>query len=184
MPDVIRRLFTLASVLAFALLFIVRFFGDGDPRYSIIGITFILHPENRMAIRLSSGTTWAFNYSALYFPVTGCFLLAAVWNWTTWRRKRPTLKLPLAVALSGAVTMAFGLLSIGFPNQRAIYLGLVFSGVAFAFASGLLWLRFVTAPPRPRRDSHRRCARCQYDLTGNVSGTCPECGTTVAQSVE
>jgi len=27
--------------------------------------------------------------------------------------------------------------------------------------------------PRPAGD---RCARCGYDLTGNVSGTCPECG--------
>ena len=23
------------------------------------------------------------------------------------------------------------------------------------------------------------CVRCGYDLTGNVSGTCPECGTVV-----
>ena len=25
-----------------------------------------------------------------------------------------------------------------------------------------------------------QCARCSYDLTGNVSGVCPECGSTVA----
>lgn len=25
-----------------------------------------------------------------------------------------------------------------------------------------------------------RCAICDYDLTGNTSGTCPECGTTIA----
>ncbi len=25
------------------------------------------------------------------------------------------------------------------------------------------------------------CAQCSYDLTGNVSGVCPECGTPVAQ---
>jgi hypothetical protein len=25
-----------------------------------------------------------------------------------------------------------------------------------------------------------RCPRCKYDLTGNVSGVCPECGTQVA----
>jgi hypothetical protein len=27
-----------------------------------------------------------------------------------------------------------------------------------------------------------RCISCSYDLTGNVSGVCPECGTTVAPS--
>ncbi len=26
------------------------------------------------------------------------------------------------------------------------------------------------------------CGRCGYDLTGNVSGRCPECGTAVAQT--
>ena len=31
--------------------------------------------------------------------------------------------------------------------------------------------RFATTP---------RCARCAYDLTGNVSGVCPECGTAIA----
>ena len=33
---------------------------------------------------------------------------------------------------------------------------------------------------RRRRLSHRgRCERCAYDLTGNTSGVCPECGTPV-----
>ena len=27
-----------------------------------------------------------------------------------------------------------------------------------------------------RRVGHGRCARCGYDLQGNVSGVCPECG--------
>jgi hypothetical protein len=29
---------------------------------------------------------------------------------------------------------------------------------------------------RQRRSGHGRCPRCGYDLTGNVSGVCPECG--------
>ena len=32
---------------------------------------------------------------------------------------------------------------------------------------------------RKRRPSTTRCARCSYDLTGNISGICPECGTKV-----
>jgi len=35
---------------------------------------------------------------------------------------------------------------------------------------------------RARRDARVRlghCAACDYDLTGNVSGVCPECGTRV-----
>jgi hypothetical protein len=38
----------------------------------------------------------------------------------------------------------------------------------------------------PRRRWHRRrsglCLECGYDLTGNVSGVCPECSTKIEQS--
>ena len=30
------------------------------------------------------------------------------------------------------------------------------------------------------RRSRGLCGRCGYDLTGNVSGVCPECGTAVS----
>ncbi len=47
------------------------------------------------------------------------------------------------------------------------------------------WAGILTAYPciaavreavRRRRDRHGRCRSCGYDLTGNVSGRCPECG--------
>jgi hypothetical protein len=34
---------------------------------------------------------------------------------------------------------------------------------------------------RRRRAARRQCPSCAYDLTGNVSGTCPECGTPAAK---
>ena len=34
---------------------------------------------------------------------------------------------------------------------------------------------------RRRRERHDLCLKCGYDLTGNVSGVCPECGTEVKQ---
>lgn len=34
----------------------------------------------------------------------------------------------------------------------------------------------------PRRRAKGVCAACGYNLTGNVSGICPECGTPVPQS--
>ncbi len=54
-----------------------------------------------------------------------------------------------------------------------------------------LWLVFLLFAPWPAiawlRGSHRRarrralglCERCGYNLTGNVSGVCPECGTPI-----
>ena len=39
----------------------------------------------------------------------------------------------------------------------------------------LVW--FVIPRLRRRTDGAHRCAACGYDLTGNVSGKCSECGT-------
>jgi hypothetical protein len=39
-----------------------------------------------------------------------------------------------------------------------------------AFPTALLWWR-------GRRYAAGQCQNCGYDLTGNVSGVCPECGT-------
>ena len=42
----------------------------------------------------------------------------------------------------------------------------------------LLWILQRTGfLPRRHRPGH--CSKCDYDLTGNVSGRCPECGTKV-----
>jgi hypothetical protein len=32
---------------------------------------------------------------------------------------------------------------------------------------------------RPRRERSGHCQDCGYDLTGNVSGRCPECGKSI-----
>ena len=37
--------------------------------------------------------------------------------------------------------------------------------------TGVSWWRETTCKPK-----HEHCQRCGYDLTGNVSGVCPECG--------
>jgi hypothetical protein len=42
-----------------------------------------------------------------------------------------------------------------------------------------LWLRRRQRERRAARVGH--CPRCGYDLTANVSGTCPECGRRVAE---
>ena len=174
----IRRLFTLIVVCAFVLLFIVRMMGEGDPRYSLFGIGFVLHPENRMAIRPASGRTWAFNYSPLYLPLTACFLAAAIWNWAVWRRKRPELMLLLSAGLSGAIALVFLVLCIEFPRVPGPGFGLLLS-LASIYVLAHVHRARRTAALRAARDL-RHCRQCHYDLTGNVSGTCPECGTAIA----
>jgi hypothetical protein len=36
---------------------------------------------------------------------------------------------------------------------------------------------------KSRRERDGRCRKCDYDLTGNISGVCPECGTPVPPGV-
>jgi hypothetical protein len=57
--------------------------------------------------------------------------------------------------------------------------------IAFTLGSGLAaWgaahLRLCVARRYEIRSQQGpRCVRCHYDLTGNVSGVCPECGLTI-----
>ncbi len=41
----------------------------------------------------------------------------------------------------------------------------------------VVWLKYATRPPFVPEG--RYCLSCGYDLTGNVSGRCPECGTLI-----
>jgi len=46
-----------------------------------------------------------------------------------------------------------------------------------AIVLALLALRTIGRPPESF--THSYCDNCKYDLTGNVSGICPECGTLI-----
>ena len=61
------------------------------------------------------------------------------------------------------------------PDGRTIlYLGIWIPVAPLVAATGLLWwLDRRKIPPG-------HCRRCGYDLTGNTSGRCPECGTAMA----
>jgi hypothetical protein len=62
-------------------------------------------------------------------------------------------------------------------QQRGYYVHLP---LVYVFA-GLLVVSFLTWPPRRRPGC---CSECGYDLTGNESGVCPECGAGVARTGE
>ena len=53
--------------------------------------------------------------------------------------------------------------------------------IALCFVFGVVVWPMVRQRERERLAKAGRCARCGYDLTGNTSGICPECGTTVSQ---
>jgi hypothetical protein len=58
---------------------------------------------------------------------------------------------------------------LGEGRSRKLHLPLCLSFVSTLIPTGLLWY-FA------RRRSPGHCRRCGYDLTGNESGRCPECG--------
>ena len=59
------------------------------------------------------------------------------------------------------------------PLQRQVDIPLWIPLVVVAISTGFLWRRERKRP----RSGH--CRSCGYNLTGNVSGVCPECGEKV-----
>ncbi len=72
------------------------------------------------------------------------------------------------------------------PAPGQPYWGLIIMGTAFyAVCGGVLGAVLVTIMSRSlrrRREKHGLCGGCGYDLRGNVSGLCPECGTITTKS--
>ena len=56
----------------------------------------------------------------------------------------------------------------GWDLPRMVFGNALFYGLAGA---GIAWM-----VSRRRRVSPGHCRKCRYDLTGNTSGVCPECG--------
>ena len=99
-------------------------------------------------------------------------------------------------AVSVIAGLAFGIVK----TQRPIRLAWLFGIGMFVANGGVMLLMFewyaclfhlghvvlpVATTAAWLRLSHAkqpgRCQECDYDLTGNVSGTCPECGTAVTE---
>ena len=78
-----------------------------------------------------------------------------------------------------------------YPPRELIWLPMCHTGVAARAVCVPLWMIFILFAgyptvafiQSPARQWVRRwrglCVACGYNLTGNVSGTCPECGTKV-----
>ncbi|HPM24999.1 MAG TPA: hypothetical protein PLP66_13915 [Phycisphaerae bacterium] len=56
-------------------------------------------------------------------------------------------------------------------------LGLAVASLLIGVLAGVRRHRILARTPRP----HGHCPKCGYDLTGNTSGVCPECGGAVSR---
>jgi hypothetical protein len=68
-----------------------------------------------------------------------------------------------------------------FPSAGPILLPYV-AGVGSLVVLGVFLFTLVKLCREWRRKPPGLCEKCGYDLTGNVSGVCPECGRSVAES--
>jgi hypothetical protein len=72
---------------------------------------------------------------------------------------------------------------VPYPQMKRDWVigSLVLAGAALGF----LWLALAShrkASRQRKRLKNGHCVPCGYDLTGNVSGVCPECGTAAIAS--
>jgi len=68
------------------------------------------------------------------------------------------------------------------PEHVAVTLFVADWLIPFLFGLYPLWAFFRGPWRRRRRKAKGLCVRCGYDLTGNVTGVCPECGGPAPQS--
>ena len=78
----------------------------------------------------------------------------------------------LATAVCGAAFLLPPIMSM--YEGRALWVAWVV--VAIAVSAGTLYAIRRPDEVRQRRKAKGHCAGCDYDLAGNVSGVCPECG--------
>ncbi len=111
--------------------------------------------------------TWILPGPALL--VLGYALMA----WGLVRSERevgPNLQSPISGATNALGVGGFILMMVGLP----------WSG----FAGIQLLLRVIWALMEKRSDDTDSCTACGYNLTGNLSGVCPECGTRISGGTE
>ena len=61
---------------------------------------------------------------------------------------------------------------LGIYTSRMVGIPLWAVFLVAVIPSSIGWRRYRRPPPG-------RCQKCGYDLTGNVTGVCPECGTEI-----
>ncbi len=103
--------------------------------------------------------------------------ILVVW-WQVSRHRRHWLG--FAIAFAGAVMV----LPVADPLVYLIWWALdeqpiwiypfLYAYAALIFTIGA----YIACLPYPP-ETHRPCHACQYDLAGNTTGTCPECGTPI-----
>ena len=79
------------------------------------------------------------------------------------------------------IALAFALWVLVRTGTGELFPLLVIPGIAFFPSLGLTAWGFYRSPHRAPPIGWSVCAVCKYDLRGNESGRCPECGTAILE---
>ncbi|MGD8454240.1 MAG: hypothetical protein PVJ57_20700 [Phycisphaerae bacterium] len=82
------------------------------------------------------------------------------------------LTIPIVLAVA-PVVMAIGFFAGAAPDEVLYY---TIGGAMLLAAALMSWRVYADLRWETIDNTGRYCLRCGYDLTGNVSGRCPECG--------
>lgn len=99
--------------------------------------------------------------------------IAAIWIPAFVHRRRP-LGFFIALVSPAPLLLSAWLIGVLLPQAKLASQSwwlFLYGAVAFALAAGGVLIACA-----PRRAKPHQCARCHYDLRGNISGVCPECG--------
>lgn len=108
------------------------------------------------------------------------------------QRYQSVVSSPTRLTWAGAQLLGVGVFStlLGFmrPAKSAVEWLVLGLGIA-ATLGGIYSIIFASGVALRRKRAERlrslgRCGKCGYDLTGNVCGRCPECGTPVPERDE
>ncbi len=88
--------------------------------------------------------------------------------------------------LSAVLALMRGALLPSIPSREPVQLLIADTLARLSFLLMGLWFFSIiyvhaTGQAKAPNPDHPVCGSCGYDLTGNVSGICPECGEAVAQ---
>jgi hypothetical protein len=150
-----------------------RWIGFGTKTWTVPATTPAIPPSDQLteAIRRSIAGWW----SGLGIWTWTALVLAAV----VFRQRLWLVLLELSLAVAVVTTTAW----LVAPNYALSWQG-IFSNDMLAVGAVMLLLNagLIMLPVSRRQSDPRLCTRCGYDLTGNLSGTCPECGTLVTEA--
>jgi hypothetical protein len=182
MRHLVLNLLTVASVLA--PLVIVAL--EGQSPLHILGTRIWIHYHWDINLDIPDGSgTRTIVWLPGYLVLLGLLLFPCLWLRRRWRqvKDRRTLLTALLFAL-GMMCLPLVVTFHGLDDVEGRAYVAIESFLWLCILAAVLWIPvraiiyLSTHQQRRRRYrlNHGHCVQCDYNLTGNVSGICPECG--------